>query len=173
MRVILKQFSCINNYYNNKLKKSDCWAFSAAAALEASIYINLKTSVTLSPQQLTDCAGGSFGNNGCNGGFSITAYNYIYNKSISADSYYPFLGRMTTCSYTDANDKTHGNLFTVTKMYQSKAGDDQALMELLDKFGPVTIGMDASSDYFSSYKSGIFASPRSPAGKMCDASHIG
>ena len=85
----------------------------------------------MSPQQLTDCAGGVWGNNGCNGGFSVTAYNYIYNKSISTESYYPFNGKENTCSYTGANDKTHGNLFTVTKMLQSKAGDDAALMELL------------------------------------------
>ena len=73
--------------------KSDCWAFAAAAALEAAIAINLKTNVTLSVQQLTDCAGGSWGNYGCNGGFSITAYNYIFSNAIPADSYYPFTGK--------------------------------------------------------------------------------
>ena len=73
--------------------KSDCWAFAAAAALEAAIAINLKTNVTLSAQQLTDCAGGSWGNNGCNGGFSVTAYNYIFSNAIPADSYYPFTGK--------------------------------------------------------------------------------
>jgi hypothetical protein len=55
----------------------------------------------------------------------------------------------------------------------SQKGDDQALIELLDKYGPVTIGMDASSTIFDSYKSGIFASPKSPAYPMCNSSNIG
>jgi len=55
----------------------------------------------------------------------------------------------------------------------AQQGNDQALMELLDKYGPVTIGMDASSPLFSSYKSGIFASPKSPSYPMCNASNIG
>ncbi len=87
----------LNNYKINELiiiiSKSDCWAFASAAALEASIFINLKINVTLSPQQLTDCAGGSWGNNGCNGGFSITAYNYIFNNSICTESTYPFVSK--------------------------------------------------------------------------------
>ncbi len=58
-------------------------------------------------------------------------------------------------------------------MYMAQQGNDQALMELLDKYGPVTIGMDASSPLFSSYKSGIFASPKSPSYPMCNASNIG
>ena len=58
-------------------------------------------------------------------------------------------------------------------MLQSEAGNDLALMELLDKYGPVSIGMDCSSPLFGSYKSGIFASPKSPSSPMCNAANIG
>ena len=52
-------------------------------------------------------------------------------------------------------------------MYMSEEGNDQALMELLDKYGPVTVGFDASSQLFSSYAGGVFASPKSPSFPMC------
>lgn len=56
------------------LKLSDCWAFATTGAVEASLWKNNKTTVTLSPQQLTDCSL-TYGNNGCNGG--VVAYgNY-------------------------------------------------------------------------------------------------
>lgn len=145
----------------------NCWAFAATAGLEASLWKNLKTNVTLSPQQLTDCAGGSYGNNGCDGGFSIPAYNYIFQNGIITDSYYPFKGAQGTCSYSGLSDKSHGNLYSVSKMYMSEAGNDQALMELLDKYGPVTVGFDASSQLFNSYAGGVFASPKSPSFPMC------
>jgi cathepsin L len=141
-------------------------------ALEAQIAISLKQSVTLSPQQLNDCAGSVWGNEGCNGGFHVTAFNYIYNQSICADSFYPYNGQDNTCSYSGPTSKTHGNLFTVTKMLQSTPGNDAALIELLDRYGPATIAFDASSSLFSSYKKGIFASPNSPAGIMCNSSNI-
>ncbi len=52
----------INNI--NK-SKSNCWAFAAAGALEAAIFKQYNTLVTLSPQLLTDCDKNS---NACDGG---------------------------------------------------------------------------------------------------------
>ena len=77
------------------------------------------------------------------------------------------------CKYSGSSDKSHGDLFNVTQVYMINNGDDQALMELLDQYGPVSIAIDASSPIFSSYQSGIFASPKSPASPMCKASNIG
>lgn len=37
-------------------------------------------------------------------------------------------------------------------------GNDSALMEVLDKYGPVSVAIDASSPGFDFYKSGIYAS---------------
>jgi hypothetical protein len=72
-----------------------------------------------------------------------------------------------TCRYSGLSDKKFGNLYSVSKLYMSQQGNDQALMELLDKYGPVTIGFDASSPIFNSYAGGIFASPKSSSYPMC------
>ena len=36
-------------------------------------------------------------------------------------------------------------------------GDDKAVIEMLNKFGPLTIAMDASGSAFQYYTSGIYA----------------
>ena len=89
----------------------------------------------------------------------------MYFQFGSSSFYFDFLfEKKTTCSYAGASDKTHGNLYTVSQIYLAQQGNDQALMEMVDKLGPIAIAMDASSPYFNSYSSGIFASPKSPAG---------
>lgn len=47
-------------------------------------------------------------------------------------------------------------------------GDDNALMEVLDKYGPVPVAIDASPRSFSYYKSGIFASTTGACSKNTD-----
>merc|ERR1712187_278980 len=56
-----------------------CWAFSAVAATESANYLGRKLSSvpSYSEQQLVDCAGGSYGNMGCNGGLMDQAFQYI------------------------------------------------------------------------------------------------
>jgi hypothetical protein len=63
-------------------------------------------------------------------------------------------------------------LFTVTKILQSKPGDDAALMELLDKYGPVVVSIDSSSWIFENYHKGIFASPKMSS-SVCDPDNLG
>lgn len=45
-----------------------CWAFSACGALEGLHAISTGKLDVFSPQQLVDCAGGPYENEGCNGG---------------------------------------------------------------------------------------------------------
>jgi hypothetical protein len=48
--------------------EADFWAFAAAGALEAAIFKQYNTLVTLSPQLLTDCDKNS---NACDGGIGV------------------------------------------------------------------------------------------------------
>jgi C1A family cysteine protease len=52
----------------NQGQCGSCWAFSAAGALEGLNAIKNTKIDVFSPQQLVDCAGGPYANEGCNGG---------------------------------------------------------------------------------------------------------
>jgi C1A family cysteine protease len=60
----------------NQKKCGSCWAFAALTTLEHHLQIHKHVKVELSEQQLIDCSK-KYGNNGCNGGSTIRAYNYI------------------------------------------------------------------------------------------------
>lgn len=57
------------------------------------------------------------------------------------------------CTYNGGTGKAP--LYKVKTYYLVNQTDDNALMEALDLFGPLPVGIDASK--ISSYKSGIFA----------------
>merc|ERR1711953_197171 len=58
-----------------------CWAFSATEAIESQLALTGgdEYSIELSPQQITSCtpSTGTYGSDGCNGGFTEGAYEYV------------------------------------------------------------------------------------------------
>lgn len=46
--------------------------------------------LSLSEQQLVDCAGGSYGNEGCNGGDMGTAIQYAHDFGMNSEAAYPY-----------------------------------------------------------------------------------
>merc|ERR550519_1346484 len=63
----------------NQAHCGSCWTFSSTGCLESAIAIHVKGHplLTLSEQQLVDCAG-AFDDHGCNGGFPSHAFEYIH-----------------------------------------------------------------------------------------------
>merc|ERR1712098_439638 len=65
----------------NQGQCGSCWAFSAAEAIESQMILGIggKVSISLSPQQIASCApsNGTYGCDGCNGGFTEAAYEYL------------------------------------------------------------------------------------------------
>merc|ERR1712232_852493 len=65
----------------NQGQCGSCWAFSATEAIESQLALTGGDdySIELSPQQITSCtpSTGTYGSDGCNGGFTEGAYEYI------------------------------------------------------------------------------------------------
>ena len=83
----------------NQGQCGSCWAFSTVGSLE-SAYAMFSASndlPNLSEQELVDCAGGKYQNQGCNGGLMNLGMAYIQDNGIHSESAYPYRGVDGTC----------------------------------------------------------------------------
>jgi hypothetical protein len=131
-----------------------CWAFSTVASLEgAHALANGGKYVSLSEQQLVDCST-SFGNMGCNGGLMDQAFTYLINatKGDDSESSYPYKGVDGSCAYQAASVAA-----SIKSFVDVKAEDEAALIAAVSSVGPVSVAIQAASD-FMFYSGGIYDS---------------
>lgn len=121
-----------------------CWAFSAIAGLESAGLLN-NDNTLYSEQDLVDCSK-SYGNNGCNGGWTDNAYKYIKDKGIATSDAYPYVAKDQTCNNSVSRSKKISSFTDVP-------GCDNLINALAGR--PISVGVDASN--WSPYKSGIFS----------------
>jgi len=76
----------------NQGQCGSCWAFSATSAIESQLALQGGDaySIELAPQQITSCTPntGDYGCDGCNGGFTEGAYEYVKGTVGLANSFY-------------------------------------------------------------------------------------
>lgn len=125
-----------------------CWAFSTTGATEGAWFIQNNELLSLSEQQLVDCAG-SFGNMGCNGGLMDYGFEYIIKNGVTDEASYSYTGRDGTCK-TGVNAKAHLSAYT-----DVKEGDEDDLMKA-SNIGPVSVAIEADQLAFQFYSSGVF-----------------
>lgn len=76
---------------------------STTGALEAAYTQAFGKGISLSEQQLVDCAQ-SFNNYGCNGGLPSQAFEYIkYNGGLETEAAYPYTGKDGKCKFSSEN----------------------------------------------------------------------
>lgn len=78
-----------------------CWAFSTVAGIEGANQIKTGKMTTFSEQQLVDCAGGHYGNLGCDGGDLPGAFNYERDHGTSTERDYPYKGSDGKCKVSE------------------------------------------------------------------------
>ncbi|KAH0970809.1 hypothetical protein GBA52_022965 [Prunus armeniaca] len=129
-----------------------CWTFSTTGALEAAYVQAFGKQISLSEQQLVDCAG-AFNNFGCHGGLPSQAFEYIkYNGGLDTEAAYPYVGTDGACKFSAENVGVQ-----VLDSVNITLGDEQELKHAVAFVRPVSVAFQVVKS-FRFYKSGVYTS---------------
>lgn len=123
-----------------------CWAFASTATIEAHIRKFHGKSVTLSPQSLVDCDP----NSNCDGGVPVKYWTFLTSDGMSYDSAYPYVSGKSKTSHSCKREIPRNK---VVKEFEYYRNQSEILKGLT--YGPVQVGMDAESEEFAFYQSGV------------------
>jgi C1A family cysteine protease len=132
-----------------------CWAFSAVGALEGRWKIKSGNLLNLSEQQLVDCAGGTYGNEGCNGGLMDDAFAYIRDNGIENQASYPYVAVDQACN-VDASKLTPVKVTGFTDVTPNNANE----LKVAIAAGPTSVAIEADTFVFQFYSGGILNSSK-------------
>ncbi|KAK8459867.1 hypothetical protein SEVIR_2G230100v4 [Setaria viridis] len=129
-----------------------CWTFSTTGALEAAYTQATGKPISLSEQQLVDCAG-AYNNFGCNGGLPSQAFEYIkHNGGLDTEESYPYQGVNGVCHFKDANVGVK-----VLDSINITLGAEDELKDAVGLVRPVSVAFEVING-FRLYKSGVYTS---------------
>lgn len=130
----------------NQGQCGSCWAFSTTGAIEGAHQIATGKLVSLSEQELVDCAG-SAGNQGCNGGLMDNGFEWVIKNGVCTEASYPYQGKGTTCQKCTAA----AHIFAYKDVPK---GDEDTLMQAVN-VNPVSIAIEADQSSFQFYSGGV------------------
>jgi hypothetical protein len=118
---------------------ADCWAHSAAGALEAlaNLYFNRHVDFDLSEQELVSCSGAG----SCSGGNTGAALSYIQREGIVTEACFPESGRNDPCTNCCGNPPEVVALNAYE--YVSPGEGEDALKRKLITSGPLAFGISS------------------------------
>ena len=125
--------------------------------MESRFAIKSGTLISLSEQQLVDCAKGKEWPNsdGCNGGEMYEGIDYAGVKGLEYEKDYPYTATDQTCAY-DAAKATHAK--PVGKHYERVATNSALALKTAIADGPVSVAIEADTFVFQFYSGGILNS---------------
>jgi C1A family cysteine protease len=132
----------------NQGQCGSCWAFSTTGSVEAAYFLKHSELKSFSEQQLVDCAGGKYHNNGCNGGLMDYAFEYIESNPLELESSYEYKAKDGRCKAKKAK-----GVATVAG-YKDVAHKATQLKAALNN-STVSVAIEADQMAFQSYKSGV------------------
>ena len=141
----------------NQGQCGSCWAFSAAGAIEAALFIARGVLHTLSAEELVQCDTQS---QGCVGGSQVSAFEFVRDHGIVAESAYPYTSGGGTTGECDA---AREGVEIVAKLdgYRTVTGTDNIMAAVAQQ--PVAVGMFAQWDGFQHYSSGVISASQASA----------
>ncbi|XP_069480284.1 pro-cathepsin H [Ambystoma mexicanum] len=129
-----------------------CWTFSTTGCLESAVAIATGKLMSLSEQQLVDCAQ-AFNNHGCSGGLPSQAFEYIrYNRGIMPEEEYPYKAENGTCHFQPEKAAV-----LVKDVVNITMNDELGIVQAVGNVNPVSIAFQVTSD-FMLYKDGVYKS---------------
>ncbi|MFC1671161.1 C1 family peptidase [Spirochaetota bacterium] len=154
-------FTWVNRRKVTKVKYQgtcgSCWAFTAAAVLEANYLIRNNKSVDLSEQYILDCAEDQNGRKAgsCNGGWYTGVFDYINRNNPELENN----NRYKTADRTCIPSRIRGRKYRVMAWGYVKRNAGiptvKAMKEALCKYGPLA-GAVKVTTAFQAYAGGIF-----------------
>jgi cathepsin L len=135
----------------NQGQCGSCWAFSTTGSVEGANFIKNKQLISLSEQQLVDCAG-SAGNQGCNGGLMDYAFEWIMKQKggLCTEASYPYTG-------TDGRCKTGCKGVSTVSSYKDVTSGSEPALQAAVAITPVSVAIEADQSAFQFYSGGIFS----------------
>jgi len=130
-----------------------CWAFSATEQIESMWFLATNTLPILSPQQLVDC---DDNDDGCFGGNTITAYEYIMSQGgLDTAASYPYVGLTDeSCKFKNSDVGAQ-----ISGFYQITTDKNELLMQsYIAQSGPISVCLDALAWQFYIGDGGIIRS---------------
>ncbi|CAM8977541.1 unnamed protein product [Rhodiola kirilowii] len=129
-----------------------CWTFSTTGALEAAYSQAFGKGISLSEQQLVDCAR-PFNNFGCSGGLPSQAFEYIkYNGGLDTEEAYPYTGKDGACKFSSVNIGVK-----VIDSVNITQGAEDELKHAVGAVRPVSVAFEVVSG-FRFYSEGVYTS---------------
>lgn len=127
-----------------------CWTFSAVAALEGLHFINTGKLLSLSEQNLVDCAHGPKNESqGCKGGWMNDAFDYVAAEGIQLEADYPYKAIYQKCAF----DKSKA--VKVNTGFQNVTSGDSDQLKAAVVQQPVSVAVQAGGLPWMFYRAGV------------------
>jgi C1A family cysteine protease len=145
----------------NQGQCGSCWTFSTTGSVEGAHFLKSGSLVSLSEQQIVDCAtekNGYTDCDGCDGGMMDEAFQYVINAGgLETEDAYPYTAEDGKCA---VKDNSFNSAATITGFQDVQSANETALMYAVAQ-QPVSVAVDANM-LWQLYITGVIVA-------LCDA----